>query len=518
MAGEVARYAYQLRPPYSTFRGLNVRPESPHQGAEATDIQGRERGGSRPGMAKFFNEQLGDVTNRPVRMLNTVTYFSSGIKSRMAAISYGKLYFELTNGVLALADTTGGTFNPDRVIHSAERGQVLYIADHSLTPASSITPYQPKKYDPVTDNITDWTAATAGTIPLGCECICLWRDRIVLGGGTTTPHGLFLARVGDPEDWDFAADDAGAAVSMTLSDAGTVGDIVTCLSPHADNCLVVGCASSLWILRGDPGYSGSLDVLSQHLGVIDKGAWCKTPESLFVFLSQDGLYFVPAQCEAARYPQSLSRERLPRELLGIDKQATNVVMEYDLIDRGIHLFLTPTTATGTPAQHWFFDWETKSFWSVELADDDFEPFVLHQRRNFYDDNSHVAFGCRDGYVRRHTYDADDDDGTDFDSEVWIGPLGDPTMYGDTILTELLATLAENSGDVTWAIFAGDDPTTAIQGTPITTGTWSEGRNTPEHPRVRGQSLYLKLSNGEAGAPWAWESGYAILAKLGRTRI
>lgn len=516
MAGMVERYAYQMRPPYSSLRAINMRPESVHQGDGATHIQGRERGGSRPGMAKFFAEQLGDASNRPVRLLNTVTYYSSGLKSRMVAVSFGKLYFESTLGALSLADTTGGTFNPTRVLHSAERGQKLYIADHSLTPADSITPYQPKKFDPVTNDITDWTAATAGTIPIGCECICLWRDRIVLAGGTTTPHGLQMSRVGDPEDWDYAATDAGGAVSLTLSDAGQIGDVVTCLSPHADNCMIIGCASSLWILRGDPNYGGSLDVLSAQLGVIDKGAFCVTPEGLMVFMSQDGLYMVPAQCEAARHPQSLGREKLPREMLGLDKSTTNVVLAYDVADRGIHIFLTPLTATGTPASHWWFDWESKSFWKVQLASDQFEPMVLHGRKNFYDDNSGVALGCRDGYVRRFTADATDDDGTDFDSELWLGPFGDPTMFGDSILTELMVTLAANSNGVNYEIFAGDDPTSAASNPRSYMGTWTAGRNRPEHPRVRGQSLYLKLTNAN-GSPWAWESGYAMLAKQGRTR-
>lgn len=515
MAGLVARYGFQHQPPFSCADNLNVRPESVHQGTGATHIKGRERGGTRPGLAKFFDQELG--SGSPVKMMATVTYYSSGLKSRMVAISSGELYFEAVVGTLSLADTTGGVFNPDRVIHSAEHNQILYIADHAISTTDSAGTYKPKKFTPASNDIADWTASNGGTIPTGCECIALWRDRIILGGGTTTPHGLFMSRAGDPLDWDYSLDDASAAVSMVLSDAGTVGDVVTALSPHADNCMIIGCASSLWILRGDPGFGGSLEVLSQTLGVIDKGSWCVTPEGLFVFLSQDGIYMVPAQCEAARHPQSLSRERLPRELLGVDKSVTNVVMCYDLIDRGIHIYLTPITGPGSASTHWWFDWESKSFWKVQHGSEDFEPFTLHQRKNFYDDNSTVAIGCRDGYIRRHTSDASDDDGTDFDSNVIIGPLGDPTMSNDTTVAEIQATLAANSGDVLWELRPGDDPTSALTADPQYTSVWKAGRNRPEHPRVRGQSIYLYLENGEEGVPWAWEAGTMILAKQGKTR-
>ena len=512
MAGVIERYGHQFQPPYSTINAVNVRPDS--------SLGGRERGGTRPGLAKFFSEQLGTAGTRQVRMLNTITWVASAtgvLNSRLMAISNGKLYREQPVGTMALAATTGGTFNSAVNIHSAERNQLFYIADHAVVPADSSATYFPKVFDPAANSITAWsTLVTDGTMPTGCEHICTWRDRIVLAGGTTTPHGVFMSRQSDPYDWDYSETDQGAAVSLVLSGAGQIGDVVTALSPHSDNCLILGCASSVWIARGDPTY-GTIDNLSQHLGVVDKGAWCVTPESLFVFLSQDGLYFVPASCDAGRYPESLSRERLPRQLLGIDKTVTNIVMAYDLIDRGIHIYLTPITDPGTPSSHWFFDWEGKTFWKVKHGASDHEPFTLHSRKNFYDDNSGVAMGCRDGYIRRHTHDAQDDDGTDFSSEIWLGPLGDPTLYSDTSVDELCVTLDTSSAPVRWSLHAGNSPQQAYASGAAAEGQFTAGRNNSDHPRIRGQSIYLKLTDDGSGQSWAWESGYGILSKRGKTR-
>jgi hypothetical protein len=514
MAGVVKRHGYQHSSPYSSPNALNVRCDSVESGA----LEGRERGGTRPGLARAFSELLGG--GAPVRMLTTVNFVaSSNIQTRVCAIASGELYRENASFQMALADTTGGVFNPDRLIHSSERNQVLYIADHSLVTAESSSTYQPKKYDPAADDITNWTASD-GTIPYGCDNICTWRDRLVLAGGTTTPHGLYMSRQSDPEDWDYSETDSGAAVSLTLADAGQVGDVVTCLSPHSDNCLVIGCRSTLWILRGDPGFGGQLDNLSQHLGVIDKGAWCVTPENLFVFLSQDGLYMVPAGCDVSRYPQSLSRERLPRELLAVNRSTTNVAMAYDVVDRGIHIFLTPITAPGSASTHWWFDWESKSFWKVQLASENHEPFAIHSRMGGYtSSDSYVLLGCRDGRIRHFKQSQETDDSDPFTSYVFLGPFGDPTLYADVRLDELMLTLAADSGDVNWEIRTGSSPEAAFAATAGWSGTFTiAGRNYPINPRARGQSLYIKLSNGETGVAWAFEGGYLVLTKGGKTRL
>lgn len=472
---------------------------------------GRERGGSRPGLGKVFAQQLG--SGAKIQMLSTVQWIeSNALRARLIAISNGTLYEEEPVGTMA---SVGGTFHATKIIHAAERGQILYIADHSDTPATSSSTNQPKKFNPATATISNWTAATAGTIPYGSTCICLWRDRIVLSGGTTSPYGIFMSAQGDPEDWDYSATGVGAAVNLALADAGQIGDVVTAMAPHSDTCLIIGSPTQLWIIRGDPAFGGQADIISQEIGIVDRGAWCTTPDGVMVFLSQDGLYAMPKGCAAGNAPESLSREQCPLELLNVDKSTTTVSMAYDVYARGIHIFLTPASA-GTPT-HWWFDWETKGFWKVTVHSN-YDPFCAHSRKNAVSDHSTVMLGCRDGYIRRFQTNLAADDSTNFTSYVFFGPFGESAGMHDTSLDEMAVTLAQDSGDVDWEIRTADCAEDAFEATAQESGEFTiAGRNNNVNPRVRGAASYIKLSNGESGVAWGFEGGVAKFNKRGKTR-
>jgi len=306
------RFAAGTQPPSTTIDALNVWPDSAGVPAAATQSQyNRQRGGSRPGLVKAFATQLGG--GAPIRTLGTIQFIANDqLNRRLVAICNGALWMESEDGQSMAS--VGGTFNPAKHIQVAERNQILYIADHGDVPAASSSTYQPKKLAPTGPTISNWTASD-GTIPYGSTCLVTWRDRAVLAGGTTSPFGVFASRQGDFEDWDFSETDTGAAWALTLSDAGQMADSVMALVPHSDDCLIVFCSTSTWILRGDPGFGGTVDNISRHIGCLGPSAWCVTPEGLIVFMSQDGLYVLPAGCQASEHPTSLSREMLPEELV-----------------------------------------------------------------------------------------------------------------------------------------------------------------------------------------------------------
>lgn len=452
-----------------------------------------------------------------IRMLNTIQWVEgSSIKSRLVAIAGSSLYEEEPVGQMALASVPG-TFNSAKNIQSAARNQILYIADHSDDTGASAGTNQPKKFDPATSAVANWTASTAGTIPKGCPYIANWRDRLILAGGTTNPHLVSASRQGDPLDWDYAEDDTGAAWTESI---GLLGDVVTALIPHNQDCLIIGCASSMWIYRGDPGFQGSKDNLSHVFGIVDGNAWCHTPDNWVVFLSQDGLKAIPAGCGGEGSIQDLSRVKLPEELLAVDRTTTSVAMGFDVRDRGVHVFLTPYSAGSTSATHWFLDWETKAFWKVVLGSADYEPYVLHSRVNYVPSSqahSSLVLGCRDGYIRRFQNNVTTDDGTAFNSYLLMGPFGDSAGILDLSIDEICAVLARKSGNVKWEILAGDTPEEALRATARESGLWVAGRNNPSHPRVRAPAMYVKLSNADS-LGWAWESGSARVGRRGRTRV
>lgn len=499
------RYSYQAQPPRTTPDALNCWPDSCQED--------RQRGGSRPGLCKSSVTQIGTA----VKSLNTATFIEDQqVKTRLIAVGGGAIYKESTvDGPLS---SVGGALNSSKILMSAVRDQVVYFADHSNDPATSITTYQPKKYDLLTGTISNWTA-TAGTIPYGCPIVCLWRDRLVLAGGTTDAHGVFFSRQSAPTDFDFlaASNDEGMAINLGASPAGQVADIVTAVSAHSAACLLVGCPSSLWMLRSDPGAGGWLEGLSHKIGVVDRFAWCKTPADLFVFLSADGLYAVPASCAAARDPEPISRPKLPEELLNVDRSTVQVSLAYDVRHRGVYIFLTPLTAGTESAIHWWFDFDAKSFWPFKFSHPDFEPLVVHDRENYTGAHSGVILGCRDGYLRRLRTDLTEDDGIAFDSYCLLGPIGDPSMQRDTIIQELTGTLDEDSGDLLLEIQSGHSPQAAYRAIARPIGRIRQGRSGVKYPRVRGQAHYLRMSGAKDGKAWGWDSGSAKIWHTGRSR-
>ena len=519
--GRVDRHGYQNQPPLTTTDGtLNVWPS----------IEGRRRGGSRPALIRAFSGGAPEWsasaiagTALGIGQVSLVPSTSSRVLTYVVFIASTKLFLADPDPEGTITDGPAITLSPNYTVQSSEWNQKLYIAGHDIVQASSDSTYLPTIYDPVASTVTAWTA-TDGTIPKGCRCITTFRDRLVLAGGTTTPHGVYFGRQGDPLDWDYSETDEGAAVSLSLAFAGGMGDTVTALVPHADNCLILGGQNSLWMLIGDP-QTGQLANLSNAIGIVDHYAYCTTPDGWFVFLSQDGLYAIPAGC-GNPIPQSLSREKLPQELIGVGhmfETGVSVSLAYDVYNRGIHIVVAGVS-------YWFFDWETKSFWKVSATDADGENGIepnLCRAVYTSDAISNVLFTCTnpDAGVRRYNEDYDVDDEVTpatarrFTSSCVFGPFGDASLIDDTRWDELDVALTTDSSSVDVEIYAGNTAQEAEEatrtGSPQFTRRIGAGRSTKMHPRVRGATLYLKLS---ANRRWAFEAATAVLAKAGRTRV
>lgn len=520
--GRSDRNAFQDQPPVTTVHARNVWPDA--QG-------GRQRGGSRPGLIPAFTNTL---TDQIVGMgtVNFVPSASERIVSKLVVVdSAGQIWTADDDaGALTQADSPGAIgVSGSHTLTMTERNQKLYIASHDDNQTQSDTFSVLAEYDPVTNEAIP-LIATDGTIPRGCTCICTWRDRIVLAGGTTNPYGVFFSRQGEPTDWDFTETDVSAAVDLGVARAGQIGEPVTSLTPHADDCLIIGCPTSLWVLIGDPAQNGRLSNLSGTVGVVDKHAWCTTPDGLFVFLSADGLYMIPAGCPQEQNPVSVSREKIPPFLINLDRRNTSagkvVTLSYDTRHRGIHIWVTDRVSSLTDEGnlHWFFDWEQKSFYEVQYGAHRFDPWVAHAR-NLPSSESVVYVGCDDGRVRKYVTTADaDDDGEEtekpIESYVALGPFGeDPEMRNLVRLDELDITLASDSERVDWSVFRGNSAEEAynsmIAEQEATVGHVAAGRNPKFYPRVSGASLFLKLASTKA---WAYEAGVALLTKLGRIRV
>ncbi len=369
----------------------------------------------------------------------------------------------------------------------------------------------PKVYDPDAGTLA-LMVATDGQVPAGNPLICRFLGRIVFAGAAIAPHVWYMSRQNDELDWDYSKKDSQRAVAGITAEAGVPGEAITALFTHSDDYLIVGCRSEIWRMRGDPAFGGSLMNLDQKIGIISQDAWCIGPSGEVVFLSLDGIYVLPPGGDSK--PVSLSREKLPQELLNIDATTVVVSMEYDVIGRGVHIYLTPVVAGTTT--HWWLDWQYKTFWPV-THHSDFEPTAMCTYQSTDADYSGVLLGGRDGTIRRYDNSAEDDDGTNFLSYINIGPIPMASDGMTGTLLSLAGVMAEGSGSVTWSVHPGLTFEATASAASSGSGTWVAGINAAARPACRGQAYVLKIT-GTPGSAWGMENAPTVTRDSGPRRI
>ena len=376
----------------------------------------------------------------------------------------------------------------------------------------------PKIYDPIAGTLTRWVATTGlGNVPIGCPLVVTYRDRMVMAGPPVAPHSWYMSRQGDPLDWDYGADagDAGRAVAGINTESGLLGDPIYALIASGDEYLIFGCENSMWVLRGDPTYGGGLQSLDRNIGIVDKGAYCHGPNGEVIFLSRDGLYNVAPGGGGA---QSMSRERIPDELLRLDRAVFEINLAYDVINRGVIISVAGRANGGTVRNYWY-DWETKGFFPESPALTSYDATSMLAFNATASSDTGVYHGCRDGYVRKHNRWATRDDDDAYSSYIDIGPIRSGTDYEDGYVHELVGVTSQDSSDVAFALYVGDHHEQAQEATTaFYSGTWDvQGRNYTHRPRARAGSFKIRVSNGETGKAWCFESIQATLGPGGTQR-
>ena len=274
---------------------------------------------------------------------------------------------------------------------------------------------------------------------------------------------------------------------------------------------------AMWVLRGDPQYGGSMDVLSSTVGVVARNAYCYGPDGELYFLAADGLYVLPPGANG--FPKPLSKDRLPRELSALETQQYDVCMVYDRGERGIHIILNEITAF-TERLDWWFDVRNGGFWPTKILGQS-QPAVCLDYASASNAESGPIFGSSDGWIRRfHRTQPSDRHGdtTSTYSYVLIGPIAMGPDGGRGTLQELVTTLASTGDGALIQIFAGESAEEAVRagtatgstwdatGTPVWYGTASAGINYAEHFRVGANWITIRLSRANySKVRWAIES-------------
>lgn len=402
-------------------------------------------------------------------------------------------YSSVTNGSEALNAALPQIF-------SAQLGTKHFFADGVVY----------RYYDARTDAVLDMEE-TAGTLPIGprgerARQVERWRGRLVYFGFLDDPQNWHMSKIEDAFDWDVGATAAeGIAVSGNLSATGLVGDKINGMIPYSDDLAVFLCDHEVWQLTGDPTANGRLDRVSSVTGGAWGRAWCLDRYgSIYFFGSRGGVY----KLTIGQDMQCISN-RIEERFRAVDMSTTVVRMAYDDNTQHVHVFLTPLTSS-TATTHYAYDTRNEAWWADQFADTDLNPKAVHVFDGDDADDRVMILGSWDGYLRKMSLTAVDDDGSAIESYVTIGPIQGSDL-GVIEVRDLICVLDEDSAPVRWEVYAGNAPQRALARGALAFGTWRAERNHATLVRRTGAALYLKILQNQLGRYWALETLTATLA-------
>lgn len=447
---------------------------------------------------------------------NSVTY------DPPAATQWDDLSIDFDGDLIELFSGGSGTYTPGRyAISSTNAGAALTIADAG-TNGSSI-PFRVIRSTKVFDYRLSGSAKLSrltknshvdSTVdpPIGCTIAAIWMDRLVLSGDPENPGDVFMSKQGDPTWWTEDADAATSAVFGEFDTNTRMNEPVTALIPYVKDYLIIGGISSISVLRGNPILGGTVDFVTREVGILDKFAWCTTPENVLLVMTGDGIYAIGPDAASA---EPVSRDRLPREFIGIDTVNNDVQMAFDVRRNGAIVAVTPKTVGA--GQFFFFDWQTKGFWPDAYASAH-QPTAMAVYTQSTESTPTMIFGGRDGYTREFVDSAQTDDGTNFDSFVLIGPIAlGGGGYFDGMVREIVGQLATVSGSARVAVQVGNSIEAAYRAEPRNYYTMRAGKGLSNFPRLRGNCCFLRVE-GIPGTAWALEILTMVRERFGKQRL
>lgn len=477
-------------------------------------LTGRRRGGSRPGMVRVTGSVLTDESGLNSEILDLCVFVSSGIQPNFAASPddvSGRYVFLLASvgGRLLVTEAKNSQWYP--AINDTGRVPALPVdVPVQMVPYGSevfiLCPDRMLVYDPVTNYVTE-AQASAGLLPTDvsgkkfCRLGCVFNGRLVLAGLESDPHNLFMSRVGEPLDFDYAPESPSAlsAVAGSVSPFGLVGDVINGLAAFGDDVLVIFCDSSVWMMKGDPLQGGALQRYTDGIGGLFRTPVCVDPRGVMYFVSSRNEVYAIRRDEL---PMKISSSIDP--LLREMDLRSNVGMAWDVETESL-LIVVPRQAV--------LVWESRTgAWWVDRHDG-FRILSVAVYDGPSPRDRAVLFGCDDGHVRRMDLSAETDDGYPIVSEVWIGPLQSETME-ELMLHELQADMGEESGDVEWHVHVGRTAEAALRSSASIGGVWKAGRNHQNAVRRAGKAFYIRLSST---ARWAMERIRGRIDGLGKVR-
>lgn len=445
----------------------------------------------------------------------------SARETRLVAVSAGSVYRSDTAlTTMSLVSSGADAFRVDGPVDGQVAFQKLFLTD------GLFANYQ---YLDFSDNtIKDWTSAlTAGSLPrgttdttLGARFMEVYRGRTVLFGLKEEPQNWFMSAKDDPFDYDYfpATTSQTQAVAGNNADAGQLGDIVTACAPYQDDLMIMGGATTLWVMRGDPAAGGAIDNISRKIGIVGSEAWTFDTGGNFYFVGRNGLYRMSL---GTFQPILVSQDKLDNVFLSFDFSDTQILLSYDAKWQGVHIFVSPIDQPASASTHYFYDERNDAFWP------DVYP-VAHGPVSILDFSGDsaaltgVLLGGYDGFIRRFDENATQDDGVDVVSYVRFAAMNSGQIVASNRMDDLVIIMDNQSSDVKANIYVGDTIEQAEVNADASqiraTKTIVGGRNTPMRRRITQNAVVLELRDaGTNGTRWAFERATARVAVINRMR-
>jgi hypothetical protein len=365
-------------------------------------------------------------------------------------------------------------------------------------------------------------AATAGTAPTLCTLACVYRGRLVLAAPRDNLQNFFFSRVGTLTDWDYTQTDAAAAFAGNASLLGRIGEPIVALMPFSDDMLCIGGDHNLWAIRGDPTAGGSIDLVSDAIGVIGPSSWCKDPVGVVYFCGTGGLFRMSPD---GGQPQLISHDKYNQFFSNINRGNSYVNMCWDRDNHGCYIFVT-SVITGASTHLWY-DLRTESLSPIVYPNSHGPMSAIVYDGDAPTDRM-LLIGGRTGLIQKISSTALADDGTAISSSVILGPFrprsGDSILTGGTLtFGELAAADAGTPGtfECTMVVRSGKSAYDVTEGTPehIAKIVFTrDGRTKTFHHRLRGEWFTVELKNSTLNKYWSFEEGELEFEEAGRNRL
>jgi len=365
------------------------------------------------------------------------------------------------------------------------------------------------------DEVETWASAVSndgtGTLPQGCGLIANYRGSVYLARQPLNPSAWYKSRSLNPLDWGFANDPlATAPVAGAGFDGGEVGDAINALIPFSDDYLIFGCASSLYVLEGDPNFGGAVTIISPKTGILGARAFVFDEYGTLYFVGSSGLFKMP---RGSFTPEPLSHGKID-ELVGrLNPETLEIEMGYDEVDQVVHCFLRPADGT-TVGEHVIYEVRADAFRTDKYPLVVGPTAVTTPSGSSDPEDRRVWLGGSDGYIRRFDSDTVNDDGS-AGAEAMECVVRFPAIEAEggvrqIMLNELMAFGATGNDPVTWNIYAGFSPEEVNQQTtPARTGTWfddgqPDGFQTPQRVRARGGAIQYEITQNALDDTFSFE--------------